>query len=67
MSDTKSPLRDSGYLAALKAAIAVEQRVLGLNSHIAIARTEALLGGVPGATVSAGDPTTTIPGEQAVM
>lgn len=67
MSDTKSPLRDSGCLAALKAAITAEQRVLGLDGQIAIARTEALLGEAAGHIVSASDPIATIPGEQAVM
>ena len=47
MTDTKSPIKESRHLAALKAALMAEQQILQLDTHIARARTDALLEEAP--------------------
>ena len=56
MPDTKSPIRGSACLAALKTALTAEQQILGLDPEISRTRTEALLDETPCETGPASNP-----------
>ena len=66
MTDTKSPIRESGHLAALKTALVAEQRVLGLNTHIVRTRTDALLDEKQGEALSIHTPSA-VTGKEPVL
>ena len=67
MTDTKLPRQVSASLAALKAAIMLEQCVLELDTPIARTRTDALLDETLRETVPARGPIVVISMEQALL
>lgn len=66
MPETKSPIRESGHLAALKTALVAERRVLGLNAHIVRTRTDALLDEKQGEALSTHTPSA-VTGKEPVL
>lgn len=66
MPNKKSPHCKGTHLAALKAALMAEQQILGLDSHIARARTDALLNETPPKNGLASTPSAILPKEQAL-